>query len=472
MAFFTKKQNSSPKPDPADKNKEYNAVLMQLMEYPVPFLERGKHEPIWEFLERKAARILEMNRHFDSKKTDRRQTKEEQQADRARLKGLFFHAGHDDEAHPPRSTWDTGIVQTGVAPGTLDLDEHGRVAHSRFRVNGKEMFHTVFRTKAPAEWQVILLGRIVPRSEFFRIMNLPYVERWSLIDKLTRDKDLATTPVRIKGHKENASHRQNGSRPPEDEALVGPGSRKSDELIVRVVPKNKNLYLNLNKDRRKEGHDIETVYGSGINVNTRTMSKKSLRKQGLINGLGGGSTEGGVPEGTHSDSPMAMSRIAFVRRHLEDKPRSFAALFHEIGHAMTPTPQTTRDGRKDSLLTPVPGVPENMYYRIPSEMLNALRTVKQYGAHRLDYIPSNFDMVENMYEALWGGPNANEEETIRQRARLPKEVKRLFYHFDEIHKRGNMERLRKWVDENNLMNQVANEYDKLDPDEETDFRLA
>lgn len=41
---------------------------MQLMEYPVPFLERGKHEPIWEFLERKAARILEMNLHFDRKK--------------------------------------------------------------------------------------------------------------------------------------------------------------------------------------------------------------------------------------------------------------------------------------------------------------------------------------------------------------------------------------------------------------------
>lgn len=35
-----------------------------------------------------------------------------------------------------------------------------------------------------------------------------------------------------------------------------------------------------------------------------------------------------------------------------------------------------------------------------------------------------------------------------------------------------MGQLREWVDENNLMNQVANEYDKLDSDQETDFRLA
>lgn len=326
-------------------------------------------------------------------------------------------------------------MHTGVAPETLDLDEHGRVARTRFRVNGKKMFHTVFRTKAPAEWQVILLGRIVPKSEFFRIMNLPYVERWALIDKLTRDKDLATTPVRIKGHKENASHRQNGSRPPEDEALVGPGSRKSDELIVQVVPENKNSYFFLNKDRREKGHDIETVYGSGIRVNGRRRPE-NLEKIGLINGLGGGAPDGSVFVNAHRDSPMAMPRVSFVRQHLEDKPRSFAALFHEIGHAMTPPPRTTLNNNKNSPSSPVPGVPENMYYHRPAEMLNALRTVKQYGAHRLDYMPSNFDMVENMYEALWGGPNTDEEETIRQRTRLPKEVKRLFYHFDEIHKRG------------------------------------
>lgn len=238
--------------------------LMELMERATIDLRRHPQEGLWDFLERKADYFKLQNARYDEKLANLNRSPEQENTYRNEVTrdGFRYTRSNDAEKILLRNQWEQENLRQGTHPGAFDLDEDGQLKTRLIEINFKHIFDDLHGTPALAEWNNMLLARLLPPEDYVQIMSLPKAQRWHAIDEQTEARTGACA----------ASPRESNDKPNtfirEKDGEIGyfrltdEQSHRSDELTAGSSEENSPEWILAAQGRRHTGYDIRTPYGT------------------------------------------------------------------------------------------------------------------------------------------------------------------------------------------------------------------